>query len=344
LAVNSEDDQPQIRDAMPSEYAKSQANGELASINTASVVAFKNSVAPRLADVKGNGNDPFVLAIAGHSHQSQIGGFGYSSDLYGIAGGADYSFKLGNECYTRVGAVVGYINGDTEFTGSSIGRRKTAKQDVYTASLFAAYESFNAKNLKTNASLFIGTSYTKTKLFRIDGDNHAFHGRMSSINEFVSFEAINNLYYWKGAQFGLWFKADYNHIRQNGYSETSTAATGCQHVSKIDFDFFNTTIGINIEKEIQHAARQDSRLRLYLKAGWNAQLTGKHSDGTVSIDGTHFGSFSPTLGSPSRHSAVLSAGFRNKLNSHWDVVGEWDAHVSKDQTNNTVLLGVGYTF
>ncbi|MDR1255341.1 MAG: hypothetical protein LBJ94_00510, partial [Puniceicoccales bacterium] len=60
--------------------------------------------------------------------------------------------------------------------------------------------------------------------------------------------------------------------------------------------------------------------------------------------GLQSGNFTPTLGFPSRHGAVFVAGFRNKLNAHWDIIGQWNAHFSKDQSNNIFSLGTGYNF
>ncbi|MDR1255622.1 MAG: autotransporter outer membrane beta-barrel domain-containing protein [Puniceicoccales bacterium] len=348
LVFCSEDESPRIvkqAGSRPSELAQSHANGELATTTTASTLMVQDAIATRFTDVKGNGNDPFLLAVAGHTHQGEIGGFGYSSDLYGLTGGADYLCNLQGERYLRLGTALGYIRGDTEFNGAASGLKKTARQNMYSLALFGAYEAFDPQNLKTNVNFYTGLGYNSNRLFRVDANSHAFGAKLKSNSAFFSFEVTKNLCAWQGTQFGLWLKADYNHIKQKGYSETSpNGGTECSHVSKMNFNFLTTILGINVEKEIDHPSRPDRRLRLYAKAGWSCQAVREHSKGVAWIEGLQSGNFTPTLGFPSRHAAVFVAGFRNKLNAHWDIIGQWNAHFSKDQSSNIFSLGTGYSF
>jgi hypothetical protein len=172
---------------------QSCASGELASIVVSSVNLFRNAISPRLTDVKGNGNDPFILGLAGRTHRGQVNDFAYDSDLYGLAGGLDHLFKLNNGGYWRAGAAIGYIRGDAVFSGKGSGKEKSAEQGLYSLALFAAYENFDAKKLKLDISLCAGLGYGNNKLFRVDNDGNAFDGKMESHNEFISLEGIKNL-------------------------------------------------------------------------------------------------------------------------------------------------------
>lgn len=319
-------------------FAEVNTASSSAQITTAVVSMFRNAVAVRLTDVKGNGNDPFVSAIGGHVHQSSIAGIGYGGDLYGVTAGADKLLNYKDGC-VRLGAMIGYIYGDVNFHGSAIGKKQKSKQDNYLGALYGAYEAFNEKNLKTDLNLSCGFGYTKHRLNRVDQQGAGYNAKMKSNNFFLSAEFIKNLYAVQGIQFGLWLRADYNHIHQKAYSENGGA--GAQSISKAKFDFLDTTVGVNIEKEIQNSSNSDRSLRLYMKAGWNCQPVRSHStivagvNGKDSVVSPHFGS---------HNSAVFTAGLRQKLNARWDLIGEWNGSFNKKHSNNLVTLGAGYTF
>ncbi|MDR0595788.1 MAG: autotransporter outer membrane beta-barrel domain-containing protein [Puniceicoccales bacterium] len=335
---------------------QSCASGELASIVVSGVNLFRSAISPRLTDVKGNGNDPFILGVAGRTHRGQVNDFAYDSDLCGLVGGLDRLFKLDNGGYWRAGAAIGYIRGDTLFSGKGSGKEKSAEQGLYSLALFAAYENFDAKKLKLDISLCAGLGYGNNKLFRIDNDNNAFEGEMESHSGFISLEGIKNLVACNDVQVGLWLRADYNHIREKGYDEkTSPKATDRSgHISNTSFNFLNTVVGVNVESEIGSApakegdrsttAGSDSSLRLYMRAGWNWQPVRKHSKASAHVGALPNNPFTPTVGLASPHGAVLEAGFREKLNAHWDIVGQWTAFFSKNQTDNLFSFGAGYNF
>lgn len=330
---------------VPRKYAQAHANAELATTTTLSVEMMKNGISNRLTDVKGNGNDPFIIAFGGHNHQNEISGFGCSGNLYGLCGGADYVFSLNNEQYFRVGSMLGYVRGESEFFGSAAGKQKDAKQDMYSISLFGAYEKFGKKGLKTNINLLAGLGYSENKLFRIDESNMPFRGKFDSTNQFIDLEIIKNIYTLKGYQIGPWIGLSYNHINQKGYNESSLAdAIGAQSISKVKHDFLDTIVGINIEKEFESQFDKEKRFRIYLRAGWKCQSVRKHSATTVSIPSVGLGNFSPKFGYSAKNSAVIIAGFRNKINAHWDFVGTWSGNYNKDYSSNVVSLSAGYNF
>lgn len=314
---------------------------ELSKIHIAVASMFRGAVASRLTDVKGNGNGPFITAVGGHVHQGELLGVKYSGDLYGIAGGVDKLFFIENHGYLRVGAMLGYIYGDIDFTDSAISSQ-TDKQDNYLGAIYGAYETFDAKNLKTDINLSLGFGYTEHELSRRDVWNYGYKSKMKSSNIFFSAEFIKNLYEVQGIQFGVWAKADYNHIRQKSYTERALNGGTCaQSVKKANFDFVDMTLGVNIEKEIQISSNSDRRLRVYMRAGWNCQPVHGHSTILASIHNqtnvmsTDFGS---------KNSAVFVAGCRQRIDANWDIFGEWNGSFNKKHSNNVITLGAGYTF
>jgi hypothetical protein len=335
------------RHAIPTDFARRHANGELAGISIGLTSLLRNSVENRLTDAKGNGNDPFVSIVYGDFHQDDIDGFGYDSDFVGIAGGLDYVYKFANgDRYLRMGMALGYFDGKTKFFGTASGLGKKVDHDVYEGAIFAAYESFGKNNLKTDINLFVGLGYEKNKLARIDANMHEFEGKMSSNNQFVKLEAVKNLLSFNGVQTGPWLFVNYNHVIQNGYTESRVQEKiGSQTVSKIKHDYLDITLGVNMEKEFQSTVDPDSMLRLFLKAGWCHRALRKHSSATVYFDVPGLGdSYSPILGYPAKNSAIFVAGFRRKFNANWELTASWHGTFSKNIRHNILSASLGYDF
>jgi hypothetical protein len=332
---------------VPSEYAQDHANAELAAMLMASTTMARDSVVGRLSDVKDNGTGPFAYMVGGHVHQDEIAGFGYSHDMCGLTVGADYRWmrKAGNEQYSRFGALLGYVNGDAEFFGDAVGYEKIAKHDMYVAALFGAYETFNSRHLKTNCNMTLGVGYADTKLHRVDIQPATFDAKMGAVSLFTNVELIKNLRVYNGFHFGLWLNANYSHVKQNGYVESTRADLGAQHVSKVNYDFLDTVIGMSVEKEVINASRLDQKLELALRIGWNCQPMRRHSSARVFTENSvaHW-EFTPVFGYPARNSAIISANFMAKLNKNWNVSGTWISRFAKNIKNNTVSLGIEYDF
>jgi outer membrane autotransporter protein len=333
------------RYAVPSEYAASYANVELASLVMNANTLVINALAERMTSVKGCLADPFIHALYGHAHQNEIEGIGYNNNMGGFIIGIDDVLTFSNEKYLRLGAVFGYIHGKTNFFGSATGPEKSAKHNVCSLTLFGAYESFNDKNLKTNIGVTLGYCHGKDSLSRTDPDCNNFDGKIRSNSAFLGLEFVKNLYAHKGYNFGLWCRANYSRIAQKGYDESSSATTGAQHVSAINHNFLTTVVGINIEKEIFNQEYADKKLTLSLKAGWESQIMRKHSDATASFDNNlGIGEFSPTLGSPSRNAAIVSIGASQKLNVNWSITGSYVARFNKDISTHNLSCGAEYSF
>lgn len=76
-----------------------------------------------------------------------------------------------------------------------------------------------------------------------------------------------------------------------------------------------------------------------MKAGWNCQPVRDSISGVVTN-----ASFVPNVSFGSRNTGVVAAGFREKFNEHWDMVGEWNGTFSRKQSDNVITLGLGYSF
>ncbi|MDE6432296.1 MAG: autotransporter outer membrane beta-barrel domain-containing protein, partial [Opitutales bacterium] len=317
-------------------------SNSLANTNIAAMSMLRSALNSRLTDISAGGDEAFISGIGGHVHQNELAGVGYSGDLYGITARADKLLHNKDCGYIRLGAMIGYLYGDINFRGLAIGKKQTAKQDNYIGMLYGAYESVNDKNLKTDLNLSFGFGYTNNRVSRIDEKDFGYNAKVKSNDILVSAEFIKNVYAVQGIQFGLWLKADYNRIHQKSYNESaSNGGKSAQSVSKVNFDFLDTTVGINIEKEICNSSRADRSLRLYARAGWNCQPLRHHSTISAEISGKS-GVVDPEFGS--HNSAVFIAGLRQRLNANWEIIGEWNGSFNKKHSNNVVTVGAGYSF
>jgi hypothetical protein len=332
---------------VPDDYARSHANAEIAATCAIATEMVRNAILGRLSDAKNNGTGPFAYAIGGHARQSAIVGFGYSHDAHGGTLGADYRWSTGNK-YTRCGALLGCIKGDTRFFGPASGREKTEKHDMYMGALFGAYESFSDSKLKTNFNATLGFGHAKHKLYRVSSANNAFSGNLKSNDLFLNTEFIKNVCQYKGYQFGLWLKAEYNHIKQDSYTESPVNRadrTGVQHVSKTNHDFLDTTVGLSIEREFNGTRSPEKKLALALRAGWQSQPVRKNSSAEVFIENVAASKpFAAAFGYPTKNSAAVMVNFIWKFGKSWNIQGAWQGNFSKDVTCNKVACGLEYDF
>jgi hypothetical protein len=330
-----------------SQYAQAHANVEMAAISAYSTRLIWDAIVGRLSDVKNNGTGPFVYAVGGHVRQGEIAGFGYNHDMYGCTVGADRRWNVNDKRYTRFGALAGYVKGDTHFFGAASGRKKTDKYDMYVGALFGACECFNDRELKTNFNATVGFGHSSHKSHRVSSGDDAFDANMKSKNWFLNAELVKNVCQHNGYQFGLWAKASYNHIKQGSYVESTTnpGRVGVDHVSKINHDFLDTTLGLSIEREFACASRLDRKLTLALRAGWQCCLVRKHSSAEVFIENVAApGPFAPTFGYSAKNSLVVMTNVIWKLNNNWNIQGVWLGNFSKDVACNRGICGVEYDF
>jgi outer membrane autotransporter protein len=325
--------------------AVANVSTELAYLTLTVNTLLTNAIADRLVSVKGCLADPFVHIIYGYAHQNKITGLGYNNHMGGFVMGLDDIWTFTNERYLRMGIAFGYTHGKTNFSGPAVSYEKSAKHSIYTVELFGAYEFFNDRHLKANVGVTIGYSQNDDRLHRVDLGSNVFDAKVRSDNFFMGIEFIKNLYVHKGYQFGPWFRANYSHIAQKGYDESTTAAAGAQHVSAVSHDFLTTVVGFNVEKEILDLKLVDRKLTLSLKTGWEYQAVRKYSNATISFDNNlGIGKFAPTFRHPLRSAAIISLGASQKLDIHWSIVSSYIARLNKDISTHNFSVGVEYSY
>jgi hypothetical protein len=329
-------------------------NAPMTDINATSTALLRGALGGRLTDVKGNGNDPFISLVAGRTHRSQIDGLGYNSNLYGLVGALDCVHKFSGENYLRLGALAGYIGGDTDFFGELAEKSKSAKQDIFSGSLFIAHEFFGENNLKTDVNLLAGGGRSYTTLLRTDNDSNKFKAKVRSTNWFAYFELVKNVYRQGNWQVGPWVRVDYNHSSHNGYSEQCLLGnkTKAHTLSRSRAHLLDVALGLNLEGEFRRRPtdpltmnpEDEPGLRVFLRAGYGYQPIRKFSDATFLVDGANFAGENLALNHPSKHHITLTAGFRKKFNAHWSLDGSYQGAFSKDSSTNSLSLGLGYNF
>jgi hypothetical protein len=320
-------------------------NVELASLTVAAHTLLSNAISHRLTRVKGRLADPFVHAVYGHSHQHKLAKWGYSNDMGGFVAGADNVWSLSDEQYLRLGAAFGYVHGKTNFSHSVVDVEKSAKHDIHMVELFGAYESFDDNQLKTNVGVTLSYGHGRDKLHRVNPGLGVFDGKIRSHNIFAGMEFVKNLYAYEGCQFGLWLRANYNHIAQKGHGETSLAPFGAQHVSAVDHNLFTTTLGLNVEREFFDPEHADERWLLSLKAGWKCQPVRKHSAATILVDNNFgIGAIVPAYGQPGKHAAIGILAVAKKLNDHWNIAGSYMGRLSGNISSHSLSCGILYSF
>jgi hypothetical protein len=322
-------------------------NVELASLAVVAHDLLINAISDRLTHVKGCLADPFIHVIYGHVCQDKLTRRGYHSNMGGFVVGADNVWDFPNERYFRFGAAFGYVYGKTNFSGSAVGVKESAKHDIYVIELFGAYEFFNDKRLKTNVGLTFGYGRGSDRLDL--GSNVRGTAprdtKIKSNNISLGIEFLKNLYAYKGYQFGLWLRANYNHIAQKEHDEMITAVMGTQQVPSVGHNLLTTVLGLNVEREILNPEHADKKWLLSLKAGWEYQLMRKHSDATIPFV-NDFGrsEIMPTYGQPGKHAAVALLGVSKKLNVHWSVVGSYMLRFNSDISTHNLSCGAEYSF
>jgi hypothetical protein len=311
-----------------SERSPSTPTDEAACTVAKSLDLARCSFDNRLRDVKGNGNDPFLGLIAAHSNRDIDENLFRRTTHYGIVGGADYSWDLVGDgsVLMRAGAFIGHMRGDsrTRFLGEETGASFRLKQRTNLVGIFGAYESFGKNSLKTN--------FDATLTFGITANNIsdcALSWKFRSRTFAINFEGIRNLCSHNSWQLGPWAGITYHRLYQSSYGDNGRASA----------NLLRTTIGVNVERETPFScAGHECRLRTYARFGWCCQVAPNSAKGiannptpSVSIYGD-------------RHSAVASAGFRQKFNDHWDLSGAWDGDFSGHYSMNKASLTIGYNF
>jgi outer membrane autotransporter protein len=330
------------------EYAKSFANGSLSQGTLSTLDMARESLSQHLTDVKGNGDDPFLTVFGGHEHLDidADSGFGSSANYYGLLLGEDWVRPLGSN-YLRFGTVTGYCSGKMDFTGPSVSGNgsKSAKCKNYFWTFFASYESFDAQQLKSNLLATLTGGIGHNDLSRTDNDQHRFNAKFTDSNITFTLDGIRSLFRWNGVQVGPWAGIRCGHIHQNDYVESRPGTlTNCAEMGSMNSDSIRTVLGLNAEKEIYYGSAANGRhFRLHGKLGWQCGAIRHHSDATGKIYAAGIEDFTANVGYGKRNALLVSAGFRNKLNDHWEVRGNWNGSFAEDATRNSANLSLGYS-
>ncbi|MDR2779030.1 MAG: hypothetical protein LBB16_01950 [Puniceicoccales bacterium] len=353
----------------PTLHSKTSHAVELANINMGAISIFRDTLDNRMTDVKGNGNDPFLIMGGSYARKGIANGGGYKNNLGGIVGGFDYVYQFDEEendyddeddqkkeskdRYLRLGIAGGYFRGKSNFTGPIAYREKISSENIYAAAVFAAYEAFNSKKLKTDINLFAGFEYAKNEISRIDENEIFFHGSAKSNILFAYFECIKNLFRRDNWQFGPWVFIKYHYVTQDGYDDVSDDNPAkSQRIGGVKFDFLDTILGCNIEYE--HTSITDYEyfgnkeqngnnargMRLFFRGGLGIQPIRKCSIVDHEVDTGEY----PMLRYPPKRYAMVVAGFREKFDEHWELAGSWKGTFGKNFAMHVVTLGVGYNF
>jgi hypothetical protein len=310
----------------------SSTRGLLAQTVVKSLDLARGSFGNRLSDVKGNGNDPFIGLVGAHSERDLDGGSECRTTFYGITGGADYRWDLSGveNSLLRAGAFLGHVRGDVKYRGDGYQPGERVHQRTTLAGIFAAYESFDARALKTNLDATFSIGFTGNELSQ-SGHSYRFNGQNISLD----LNGVRNLFSINGLQVGPWAGIGYHRVRQAAHGEWD----GGQEISaaKTCANFFQSTLGLSAEREFNlRAGDPDFRLRTYARLGWCCQpRTSSAPTATAQSLARPYGD---------RHSAIASVGFRQKFDAHWDLTGSWNGDFSGHYRLNRMTLALGYTF
>jgi outer membrane autotransporter protein len=335
-----------LRSSVSRELIVSSINRELAMLSMGANTLVSDAISRRTTNVKGCLADPFVYALYGHSHRDETDEFGYSGNMGGFIAGIDNVWAFPNERYLRLGVALGYVYGKTKFSGQFADVAASARHNICALELFAAYESFNDKHLKTNVGLTLGYHHGTDKLHRNTPDSGganeiaaaaAADEKLVSNNIFLGLEFIKNLCAYGKFQLGPWLRANYGRVAQEGHKGPMA-----EYVSPANHNVLTTVVGIGVENEILNRENSHKKTALSLKIGWECRPIHKHSSITALIDDSTYEVVTPLQ--PSKNSAILSLGASQKLNDHWSLAGSYTGRFNKDTSSHSLAGGVEYSF
>ncbi|MDR2667487.1 MAG: autotransporter outer membrane beta-barrel domain-containing protein [Puniceicoccales bacterium] len=311
------------------------------SIETAAkaMAILQDSIECRCGDVKGNGNDPFVSIIGSHGTRKDSAGAKGCSTFYGIIGGADWRWDIGNSGnkYLRGGAFLGYLRGD--LSGAAMpsillkslwGGNLSVRQNSVCGGLFFAFEQFGNRISKSNLDASICFVRQRNKIV---GDLSPYGGRSFSID----LRGTANVFTINNWQSGPWLGIAYGRLMEKGSFFDVSA--------KISSDIFRTILGLSVEREFSPNLKAPERLlRAFGRVGWCWQ--GGRNSLNGNIISTDFPPPQSTFDGPfgDRNSAIAVFGFRQKLTGNWELSGSWTGDFSSHYRSCNVSITADYTF
>jgi hypothetical protein len=284
---------------------------------TATTPVSRAVAANRWTNANSFGSGPFAVILDDHFRQSEIAESGLRVTRKGITCGADHLWSLADARNSlRLGAIAGYLDGDVHPSYATI----AWKQKFFNGAAFAAYESFNGKNLKTNVNLFAGLQRTEDRFPEKErGLEDAPSRKLAANGQFAILEGVKILRQWENMQIGPWALISYSRVNQNNYWEDIGAC-----------EFLDTIIGINFAKEYRRNADQPHTASAFLKCGWQQQqIFMGHTD---------------VAAYPGRNSFVIINELRANLNTHWSIATNLQAALAKGQNTYAVSISLGRDF
>ncbi|MDR2030150.1 MAG: autotransporter outer membrane beta-barrel domain-containing protein [Puniceicoccales bacterium] len=291
-----------------------------------------------LGDVKENGNDPFAVLLFSHLRRDGENCLHHRGNLVGVLLGGDSVRHLDERTFLRLGGCLGYVNGHVRFSGLPEPQRKVATQRLGEGSVFASYEHFNGRLLKTNALAKVSLGYGRNVQHRTDEDRFDYRARFGGVHLIIAGEGVRNLLRIIGTQIGPWWGCSYAFVHQGSHTERGSGEEIFSQ-TKVNHAALASLLGINVEREMETGG-----LRLCGKVGWERQILQRHGSCTASIATTDWINFQPKMPGSSRDALIISGSFRRHLTANWSISATWQGHFASHATSSDAGIKIGYTF
>ena len=216
-------------------------------------------------------------------------------------------------------------------------------QKMYFGGIFGSYEDHDISDLRTNLSVIVGGGRFKNKTWtRITNDGKV-RAKFNSSDFHASADFVKNMINVGNSGFhcGPWMALSYNHIHENGHDVVCNG-DDVAAVSSTRFDFLDTTLGINFEKNISYGPERNISGRIFAKAGWFCRPVRSHSSCTIRADGVD--PVNSEFRFSDRNAAIVSGGFKFEFNKKWELSAGVTSRIAKYHWLINGNAVVGYSF
>ena len=289
-------------------------------------------------------NPKLFFSIFGeHGHQDKVSGLGYNYNLYGFTVGGRLAKYLQSGASIKFGIFGSVSDNTTKYCGdrSHLGMRNNQK--MYFGGIFGSYEDYDISDFRTNLSIVIGGGRFKNKTWtRITNDGKV-RAKFNSSDFHASADFVKNMINIGNSGFhcGPWMALSYNHIHENGHDVVCNGEN-IAAVSSTRFDFLDTTLGINFEKNISYSPEKNISGRIFAKAGWFCRPVRSHSSCTIRADGID--PVNSEFRFSDRNAAIVSGGFKFEFNKKWELSASITSRIAKHHWLINGNAVVGYSF
>ena len=227
-------------------------------------------------------------------------------------------------------------------------------QKMYFGGIFGSYEDHDISDLRTNLSAIVGGGRFKNKTLTRITDGGKVRAKFNSSDFHASADFVKNMINIGNSGFhcGPWMALSYNHIHENGalsYNHIhenghNVVCNGenIANVSSTRFDFLDTTLGINFEKNISYSPEKNISGRIFAKAGWFCRPVRSHSSCTIRADGVD--PVNSEFRFSDRNAAIVSGGFKFEFNKKWELSAGVTSRIAKRHWLINGNAVVGYSF